>query len=229
MTRRLAALLAVCIGLAPVAVLAHGVEEHAAPPPAEPLFDPPEPGSYELPPISRVRDHQLLDPDGTRAPILGLSVGQVAIVSFIYRSCSQADGCPLALATLRRLDRELAQRAGPDPSVRLVTVSFDPSRDTPEKMAELRGALEPEGDWRFLTAPNDAELAPVLRSFGQDVVRMAAPGAADADVLRHVLKVFLVDANGDVRNIYSTGFLDTRLILADVETLLGPLAPGEAH
>ena len=86
-----------------------------------------------------------------------------------------------------------------------------------------------KGDWRFLTAPNDAELAPVLRSFGQDVVRMAAPGEADADVLRHVLKVFLVDANGDVRNIYSTGFLDTRLILADVETLLGPLDGGAAR
>ena len=41
-------------------------------------------------------------------------------------------------------------------------------------------------------------------------------------VLRHVLKVFLVDANRDVRNIYSAGFLDTRLILADIETVLQP-------
>ena len=106
MTRRLAALLALSIGLAPAAALPHGVEEHAAPPPGEPLFEPPEPGTYELPPIARVRDYRLLGPDGTPAPLLGLSAGEVAIVSFIYRSCSQADGCPLALATLRRLDRE---------------------------------------------------------------------------------------------------------------------------
>jgi cytochrome oxidase Cu insertion factor (SCO1/SenC/PrrC family) len=113
--------------------------------------------------------------------------------------------------------------------VRLVTVSFDPARDTPEKMGELRSALEPKGDWRFLTAASDAELAPVLRSYGQDVVRMGGAGETDAVVLRHVLKVFLVDASGDVRNIYSTGFLDTRLILADVETLLGPLDGGAAR
>jgi hypothetical protein len=36
-----------------------------------------------------------------------------------------------------------------------------------------------------------------------------------------VLKIFLVDDAGRVRNIYSTGFLDVRLLLADLETLLG--------
>jgi cytochrome oxidase Cu insertion factor (SCO1/SenC/PrrC family) len=224
-TRRLGTLLALWIGLAPAAVAGHGMEDHAALPPTPagaPLFEPPEPGSYELPPISRVPDYELLDPEGRPAPILGLASGEVAIVSFIYTSCSQADGCPLALATLRRLDRQLAERSGLGSNVRLVTVSFDPARDTPHKMSELRSVLEPKGDWRFLTAPSDAKLAPVLRSFGQDVVRLAGAGETQAVVLRHVLKVFLVDASGDVRNIYSTGFLDPRLILGDVETLLGP-------
>jgi hypothetical protein len=36
-----------------------------------------------------------------------------------------------------------------------------------------------------------------------------------------VLKIFLVDGAGRVRNIYSTGFLDVRLMLADLETVLG--------
>ena len=46
------------------------------------------------------------------------------------------------------------------------------------------------------------------------------PGGAAPDRLRHVLKLFLVDANGAVRNIYSTGFLDLRLLLNDLETVL---------
>jgi hypothetical protein len=51
------------------------------------------------------------------------------------------------------------------------------------------------------------------------------PGEADApDSLRHVLKVFVIDADGAVRQIYSTGFLDTRLVLADLRTLL-PATP----
>jgi cytochrome c peroxidase len=226
-TRRAATLLLVALASAPAAVAEHEIEAHLAPVRDSTLFEPPEPGSYELPPISRVREYRLLGPDGSAAPILGLEPGKVAIVSFIYRSCSQADGCPLALATLQRLDRQLAERPALGSSVRLVTVSFDPARDTPEKMRELESALTPKGDWRFLTAPSDAALAPVLRSYGQDVIRMAEPGRADAAVLRHVLKIFLVDANRDVRNIYSAGFLDTRLILGDVETLLGP-TPGRA-
>ena len=42
-----------------------------------------------------------------------------------------------------------------------------------------------------------------------------------AERIAHVLKVFLVDGEGRVRNIYSTGFLDLRLLLADLETVLG--------
>jgi protein SCO1/2 len=38
--------------------------------------------------------------------------------------------------------------------------------------------------------------------------------------MRHVAKVFLVDDEGAVRNIYSSGLLDHRLLLRDVETLL---------
>ena len=37
---------------------------------------------------------------------------------------------------------------------------------------------------------------------------------------RHVLKVFLLDAQHRVRNIYSTGFLHPQLILNDIRTVL---------
>ena len=119
----------------------------------------------------------------------------------------------------------LRQQDTPVPENDASSIRSDPGASQTD-WSMIREAVH--GDGETATEAWD-QLAPVLRSFGQDVVRLAAPGAADADVLRHVLKVFLVDANGDVRNIYSTGFLDTRLILADVETLLGPLDPGEAH
>ena len=38
--------------------------------------------------------------------------------------------------------------------------------------------------------------------------------------LSHVLKVFLIDGAGDVREIYSSMFLYPRLVLNDIETLL---------
>ena len=189
------------------------------PPPGPPLlFEPPPVGSYELPVIQRVSEHWLLASDGSRAPLPGIGEGEVAVVAFVFTRC--ADACPLALAILQRVDRALAARPELAGRAHLVTVSFDPAHDTPERMAELRGHLAPRGRWSFLTAPDAAALAPVLEDFGQGVVETTGEGAADAVRLQHVLKVFLVDGRGGVRNIYSTGFLEAAILVNDVATVL---------
>jgi cytochrome oxidase Cu insertion factor (SCO1/SenC/PrrC family) len=191
---------------------------HHAPPPAErERFAAPAPGSYELPAIDRVAQHYLLGTSGKPEPLIALKDGELALISFVYLNCGEA--CPLATALLHRLDGELAKHADLAKRVELVTVSFDPQRDTPAAMRALRERLAPKGRWRFLTGANENALRPVLADFGQDAVWI--PGEENApDSLRHVLKVFVVDANGAVRQIYSTGFLDVRLVLADLRTLL---------
>lgn len=205
-----------------LALAAHAapVERGARPVPAPPepaRFEPPAPGSYELPPIDRIAPHELLGTQGTLEPLIALAQGELALISFVYLSCGEA--CPLATAMLQQLDREFAQTPDLARRVELVTVSFDPVRDTPAAMRALRERLAPKGRWRFLTARNESELRPVLADFGQDAVSI--PGGPNApDTLRHVLKVFLVDASGSVRQIYSTGYLDLRLVLADLRTLL---------
>jgi cytochrome oxidase Cu insertion factor (SCO1/SenC/PrrC family) len=220
-----------CAALAAVALLAASApahEDHAGEAPAPPgpatgvaapalAFEPPAPGSYALPPITEVADRSLTGPDGAGAPLLGLAAGEVAFVSFVYLSCP--DGCPLATAVLQELDRRLARDPALAARVQLVTVSFDPARDTPEAMARLARGLAPRGRWRFLTARDPAELEPVLADFGQDAVPLAAAAGAP-ERLGHVLKVFLVDDAGRVRNVYSSGFLDSRLLENDARTVL---------
>lgn len=182
-------------------------------------YEPPAPGSYELPPIERVEDHEVLGTDGKPMPLLALAPGEAAVVSFVYLSC--ADACPMATSTLLKLDRELAKNPELAERTQLVTASFDPERDTPERLDSLRAHLEPKSRWRFATARNRGEIQPVLDDFGQDAVWIPAGGEAPApDLLRHVLKVFLVDSAGDVRNIYSTDYLDVRLVLNDLRTIL---------
>jgi len=213
----LAALVSAALAPAPHASAddRHAAHRMPAEPPAR--FEAPAPGSYQLPAIDRVAQHELLGTRGAAEPLLALKPGELALISFVYLQCGEA--CPLATAMLHRLDGELAKDPKLARSVELVTVSFDPQRDTPAQMRALRERLAPKGRWRFLTAANEAALRPVLADFGQDAVWI--PGEANTpDSLRHVLKVFVVDANGAVRQIYSTGFLDTRLVLADLRTLL---------
>jgi cytochrome oxidase Cu insertion factor (SCO1/SenC/PrrC family) len=204
--------LGLLVAVAAAAAGARGLEEPA-------LFELPAVGSYELPPIQRVQEHWLLDPRRERAPVLGLAPGELAVVSFVYRSCSAAAGCPLALAVLRNANAAVAEDPALAPRVRFVSVSFDPQRDTPERMAELEASLAPRAPWRFLTAAGAAELAPVLADYGQDVAAEVDEHGAESGILRHVLKVFLVDSTGAVRNVYSAGFLSAEILLLDLRTL----------
>jgi cytochrome oxidase Cu insertion factor (SCO1/SenC/PrrC family) len=210
---------AAALGLGLLAIAARaGAHEAAA---AAPLaFALPEPGSYELPAIARVPDFELLDERGAAVRLLGLAADQVAIVSFVYTQCPDGQGCPLALAALQGIDRALARDPALARRVRLATVSFDPVRDTPERMAALRGRLHPAADWRFLTAASPSAVAPVLAAFGQDALPLVDARGAQLGLFRHVLKVFLVDARGAVRNVYSAGFLSPELVLVDARTLL---------
>jgi cytochrome oxidase Cu insertion factor (SCO1/SenC/PrrC family) len=121
----------------------------------------------------------------------------------------------MANAVLQRVDRAVAARADLAARARLVTVSLDPGRDGPAAMARLRTALAPRARWSFLTARGAAAIDPVLADFGQDVVR-----DADGAVATHVLRVFLVDGAGRIRNVYSTGFLDERILVNDLLTVL---------
>ena len=203
--------------LLPFPLVAHDAD--APPPQARYRYEAPPPGSYQLPPIDRVSEHELLAADGKPAPLLGLASAEAALVSFVYLSCGEA--CPLATAMLHRIDRLLADDVDLATRVQLVTVSFDPARDTPMRMRTLEDSLHPKSRWRFLTAKNRAALAPVLSDFGQDAVWI--PSAAEEtapDRLRHVLKVFLVDDQRRVRNVYSTGMMDVRLVMNDLRTVI---------
>ena len=65
-----------------------------------------------------------------------------------------------------------------------------------------------------------AELAPVLADFDQPVAKLRFADGAWTGLFRHVLKVFLLDRQNRVRNVYSVGLLNPALVLNDVRTLL---------
>jgi protein SCO1/2 len=68
-----------------------------------------------------------------------------------------------------------------------------------------------------LTTSSERALAPILAGYGQLVSRPASTQSAG---LTHRLRVYLIDAQRRIRNIYGLDFLDPDLLLADVRTLL---------
>jgi cytochrome c peroxidase len=181
-------------------------------------YVPPAAGSYRLPVIQRVSDHPLLEGDGRRTTLFDLKGHRLAVVAFIYTACTDAGGCPLSQATLLSIDRALAADRALRGEATLITLSFDPERDTPQRLARTRELYAPRSDWHFATPPQQA-LQALLEDFGQPVARLRLDDATWSGLYRHVLKVFLLDREDGVRNIYSTGFLDRDLVLNDLRTL----------
>ncbi|HSU63710.1 MAG TPA: SCO family protein [Burkholderiales bacterium] len=194
--------------------LAHHVELL---PPLE--FVPPPPGSYELHRIMPAPEGRVLDVDGRAARLSQYLHDRITLLGFIYTTCADPDGCPLAYRVFDALKEAIADAPQLHGKVRFVTLSFDPARDTPEAMRRYAGSRVVEDGaglrWYFLTTRSARELLPLVEGFGQDV-RVTAAGRE----LSHVLKVFLIDRAGYVREIYSSNFLHPQSVLNDIETLL---------
>lgn len=184
-------------------------------------YDPPAPGTYTLPRIKPAGDGAVLTSSGESARLREILRGRVTLVSFIYLRCASPTACPHATAVLNKLqevsegDEDLREK------MQLITLSFDPENDTPEKMAAYASALNSEkgAPWHFLTTSSPASLKPILEAYDQTVDRRGNPNDPLGPYF-HPVRVYLVDAAGQIRNIYSYGLLDPRLILADVKTLL---------
>lgn len=193
-----------------------------------PEFDyaPPRPGTYELPVLQPAADGSVLDATGTPRRLRDVLKGKIALVSFIYTLCGDATGCPLATATLHDIVHASARDPDLAGNLRLVSLSFDPERDTPPALAAYAAPLRADpgaggkSEWTFLTTASERTLAPILAGYGQVVRKNRGTGGASDGTFAHVLRVYLIDRAGQVRNIYDVSFLDPRLIVADVKTLL---------
>ncbi len=185
-----------------------------------PSFVPPPPGSYELPIVAKVGAFVLRDAAGHRVSTDSVMSGKVAVVSFIYTACSDRLGCPLASTALRDLQARLRDE-GLGREVVLLTISFDAERDTPAQLTKYAKAFDADPAlWRFMTTPSERVLDDLLRSYGQDRAPVYDERGRFTGRYRHVLKVFLVDRAGRIRNVYSTGFLVPQVVVNDIKTVL---------
>jgi cytochrome oxidase Cu insertion factor (SCO1/SenC/PrrC family) len=207
-----------CLSRVTVAIAADTLSSHDA----DYDYDPPVAGSYALPVIKMAPDGAIIDSDSKSLDLRQLTHGRITVLSFIYTRCAAPKACPYAAGVLSQLhalsanDKELAT------NIRLISLSFDPDYDTPQRLAEYSEAMREQKsgcEWQFVTAKSHAALESILRSYGQAVDQRSNPNDPQGP-LYHILRVFLIDRAGRIRNIYSSATLDPRLVLADVKSLL---------
>jgi len=169
--------------------------------------------SEVLPVLSFVPNFNLVERSGSAISLSDLS-GKVWVADFIFTHC--AGPCPLLSLQMGALQEPLKELE----DVRLVSISVDPERDTPEVLEAYsrRYNADPE-KWLFLTGEK-ADVYQLIRK-GFQVTVDNTPEDEASDQIMHSLRFALVDRKGQVRAYYtgSDSDLADRLV-PDVKRLL---------
>lgn len=167
-------------------------------------------GSY-LPVIREAPPFTLERSDGGQFRLADLR-GKVAVMALVYASCT--DACPLITGKLALLQRRLRERRLLGTQVVLLTVTFDPERDSREVLQRYaRGFRADPTGWFFLRGTPE-ETRRLLGAY--DVwVRPAPDGEFD-----HSDRIFLIDQAGRIREIYSQRLFSLEWVLSDILSLI---------
>lgn len=140
--------------------------------------------------------------------------GAVTLYTFGYTSCET--GCFPTDSLFRAVQDRLDEVELGEMPVRFVTVSFDPTRDTP---AVLAGAAREAGAdpelWTFATGEPDA----LKTLIGTGFEIYYGPHPDDPDAFEYRPGVFIVDGNGILRREYRWGMPSVDGLLTDLRVL----------
>jgi protein SCO1/2 len=123
--------------------------------------------------------------------------GRTALISFTYTGCGEE--CAAQRAGLIALREQLRADGRLGGEVILLTVSFDPERDTREALQIYAARLAADREsWRFATG-EPGELKQLIG--GELGLYYGKPDASG--VIEHDQRVLLVDRNGEIRARYA--------------------------
>ena len=218
-------LLAVLVLLLPFSVL--GAQHHQS---AEVVLAPgygdlefilPAPGTYRLPVLGSAKDARVVDSLGQELSLHGLMASRFTLLSFIFTNCSDVNGCPVATYVMGKIQNRLKDDDALKDYVGLVSFSFDPENDTTEVLQQYANKFRSPGtDWHFVTSRIPGELEKVLADYDQFVIRDIDENGELIGSISHMLRVYLIDHNRKIRNIYSVSFLHPDTVINDIKTIV---------
>lgn len=113
-------------------------------------------------PASKLPTAELLDQNGTQVNFASDIVGdRIIALNLIYTDCSTA--CPVVSAIFEKLQSQLGEKL--QQNVRMVTLSINPIRDTPEKLKAYAEHFHAQPEWRWLTG-DKTQVDSLLKALG---------------------------------------------------------------
>jgi protein SCO1 len=171
---------------------------------------------YHVPqPGDTVPDFKLLNQSG-RTIHLQQFKGKILLITFIYTRCPIADFCPRMSRNFAEVDKSLAADPALYSKTHLLSISFDPTYDTPKVLRSYGGAYtgnftnENFTHWDF-AAPPEIDLAAITQFFNVGIT----PG--DSKSLTHSLSTILIGKDGKVAAWFPTNDWKPSEIVAQIK------------
>jgi len=143
---------------------------------------------HKLPAYGQIQDFELVSQTGQTITLANLK-GKVWIADTIYTTCPGP--CPMMSSRLSSVAREVARLS----NVRLVSLTVDPSHDTPDVLLDYSQRYHATPDrWLFLTGRQQ-----MLNLVSENGLRLSP---VDGSLERNI-QFALVDANATVRGYYN--------------------------
>ena len=181
----------------------------------------PKSGTYELYKIRKSGNGDVIKENGEADNLHNLMNNKITLLSFIYSNCTDTNGCPLATSVFYKIQEKLKNNKKILSKLKMISLSFDPTFDTPEIMSLYgKGLSYIDADWDFLTTESYNKLSPILANYDQPVIRKYKDDGTYDGVESHLLRVYLIDDKKFIRNVYNVDFLHPDLLINDIKTLL---------
>ena len=112
----------------------------------------------------KIPDAQVFDQSGKELNFYtDLVKGKVVAINFVFTTCTAI--CPSLTATFRRVQQDAAARGL---QVQLISISVDPTTDTPERLKDFAAKFKVEPGWAFVTGEK-TRIDSVLQALGAAV------------------------------------------------------------
>ncbi len=166
----------------------------------------------------QVPDVRVPDPTDSREIKLG-EIETPALLTFFYSHCQTV--CPVLIATLRNVQSH-AQNSGYADAVRFLPMTFDPTRDTADRLGAYADEMNVDADsdnWQFLRPASKQRAKAVIQDQFGVVFQRTEPADMDMHMFTHTALTLLVNADGFVERAYRSKSPDEETIISDLKAV----------
>ncbi len=176
---------------------------------------------YGIPYLQQVNDFSLINQDGKEVKFSDFK-GKYLLVFFGYTYCP--DVCPTSMLRISDVLDELGDYKK---YVKVLFISVDPERDTPEALKKFISFYDKTGKYIVGLTGKPEEIKKVAKQFRAFYQKVPVKNKEVGYLVDHSAYIYLVDPKGIIRMIYRPNNDDPKRIAEDIKQIIKMFRTGE--